>query len=86
MKLPFGETHWSDIKHPQDENWDGEGEEGEEEEEEEGGGVCVTARRHQGFEEKRANAEAVLTEERDLQLSRAAFRLPEGKMEDAKLL
>lgn len=46
----------------------------------------VTARRHQGFEERRANAEAVLTEERDLQLSRAAFGLPEGKMEDAKLL
>ncbi len=37
MKLPFGETHWSDIKHPQDENWDGEG---KEEEEEGGGGVC----------------------------------------------
>lgn len=49
-----------------------------------GGGV--TARRHQGFEERRANAEAVLAEERDLQLSRAAFGLPEGKMEDAKLL
>lgn len=46
----------------------------------------MTARWHQGFEERRANAEAILTEERDLQLSRACVRLPEGKMEDANLL
>ncbi len=52
-----------------------------------GGGGVVTARRHQGFEEKRANAEGVLTEERDLQLSRACIQAAWGeKMEDAKLL